>query len=386
MSRKIIAMLCALALCMSTLGTALAQPEPYNAPRCKPEEVDLTDVHEENGRLTGVLRLPEGSFPEGEVRVDCPIPEAFPTAQAQTLHVAYKPIGKRALATAMKAVGQSTKAGKLECWSNANQFSVSYSLWDGNTEPMSYAPDRLRDASFFDDPSYADSYSQAKGFIRALLAQLGASAYEPLLHANRYDAEHAVSADSFACYSHGEALYQTVLESFRHNAKRYAYTENGLTMVSGLYELYGLPVMYEYSWQSGQDRFGAGSDFHAIVSDDGQVRLFSMCGLPTVKSIEPLTLPAYSWQELLARVACGWWLGNPRTEDATNVSDFGGEAYTIYATYSVITEIRPCWIGYERDILVPGYYMNVEERTVRDDKLIAVWPSYGDAATLTLTH
>lgn len=322
MNRKMIALFCVLTLCIGSLGSALAQPEPYNEPRCKPEEVDLTNVREENGRLIGVLRLPQGIYPEGEVRVDCPIPEPFPAEQAQTLHVAYKPIGKSRLAAAMKAVGQSTKGGVLEQWSDADQFSVSYSLWGGNAEPMSYASDRLRDATFLDDPSCADTYSQAKDLARALLTQLGAAAYEPLLHASRYDAEHSVSAERFACYSHGEALYQRALESFYRSAKRYAHTEGGLTMVSGLYELYGLPVMYEYSWRDGQYRMGASSDFHAIVSDDGQVRLFSMCGLPTVESAEPLILPTYSWQEMLARIAAVglWAIRTQRTKRTYRIS------------------------------------------------------------------
>ena len=382
---KLMSMVCALALCMSMLGTALAQPEPINEPRCKPEEVDLSDVREENGRLVGVLHLPESPYLFGEVRIDCPIPEAFPAEKAQTLNVAYKSMGKKGLAAAMKAVGQSTKKGELHQWSDAKQFWVSYSLWGDNAEPWSYARDLLRDASFFDDPACADTYSQAKDVIRALLSQLGVTIYEPLLHANRYDAEHAVSADSLACYSHGEALYQEALESFRSQSKKYKHTEDGLTMVNGMYALYGLPVMYEYNWQDGQIRMGAESEFRAIVSDAGEVRLFSLWSLPTVKSTEPLTLPTFTWQEMIARIACGWWLGNPHTEDTT-VSDFGGDPYTIYATYSVITEIRPCWISYERGKLVPGYYMNVEERTVDGDKLISVWSSYGDAETLTLVH
>lgn len=385
MKRRILCLAFTVILALGAFTTALAQPEPCNEPRCKPEEVDLTDVREENGRLVGVLHLPESPYLFGEVRIDCPIPEAFPADQAQTLNVAYKSMGKKGLESAMKAIGQSTKKGELHQWSDAKQFLVSYSLWGDNAEPWSYARDLLRDASFFDDPAYADTYAQAKDITRTLLAQLGATIYEPLLHANRYDAEHAVSADSLACYSHGEALYQDALESFRRQSKKYKHTEGGLTMVNGMYALYGLPVMYEYNWMEGRDLMGAESEFRAIVSDDGEVRLFSVWSLPTVESSEPLTLPTFTWQEMIARVASGWWLGNPHSEDTT-VSDFGGDPYTIYATYSVITEIRPCWVGYERNKLVPGYYMNVEERMVDGDKLVSVSESYGDAETLTLVH
>ena len=380
------AMVCALALCVGMLGTALAQPEPIEEPRCKSEEVDLSDVREENGRLVGVLHLPESPYLFGEVRIDCPIPKVFPAEQAQTLNVAYKSMGKKGLEAAMRAIGQSTKAGKLHQWSNSKQFQVSYSLWGDNAEPWSYARDLLRDASYFDDPAHAEPYSQAKDITRALLTQLGATIYEPLLHANRYDAEHAVSADSLACYSHGEALYQDALESFRSQSKKYKHTEGGLTMVNGLYALYGLPVMYEYDWMEGRDRIGAESEFRAIISDAGEVRLFSLWSLPTVESTEPMTLPAYTWQEMIARVACGWWLGNPCAETQECTDYLTGESYTCYPVYAVITEIRPCWVGYERNTLVPGYYMNVEERMVGGDKLISVWSSYGDAETLTLLH
>ena len=385
MSKRIIAMVCALALCVSMLGTALAQPEPYNEPRCKPEEVDLSDVREENGRLVGVLHLPESPYLLGEVRIDCPLPEAFPAEQAQTLNVAYKSMGKKGLAAAMKAIEQSTKAGALHEWSDKDQFFVNYSLWEMNAEPWSFAAYQLIDASFDDDPACADTYSQAKGITRTLLSQLGATVYEPLLHANRYDAEHAVR-NQYACYSNADSQYQRALESFRQNAKKFKHTEGGMTMVSGLFELYGLPVMPEYSWKQGGDLMGASSQFSATVSDDGELRLFELWGLPTVESAEPLTLPTHTWQEMIARVACGWWLGNPNTETQECTDYLTGEPYTCYPIYAVITEIRPCWIGYERGTLVPGYYMNVEERTVDGDKLISVWSSYGDAETLTLTH
>ena len=385
-SCKLMAMVCALALCVSMLGTALAQPEPINEPRCKPEEVDLSDVREENGRLVGVLHLPESPYLFGEVRIDCLIPEAFPAEKAQTLNVAYKSMGKKGLAAAMKAVGQSTKAGELHEWSDKDQFFVNYSLWEMNAEPWVFADHHMINASFYDDPAHTDTYSQAKDITQALLSQLGATVYEPLLHANRYDAEHAVSAGRFACYSNADGQYQEALARFRQNAKKFKHTEGGMTMVSGLYELYGLPVMASYSYMDGGDRMGASSEFHAIVGDDGELRLFELWGLPTVESTKPLTLPTHTWQEAIARVACGWWLGNPCAETQECTDYLTGEQYTCYPIYAVITEIRPCWIGYERGKLVPGYYMNVEERMVDGDKLISVWSSYGDAETLTLVH
>ncbi len=386
MSRRTTILACILLLCVSMLSSALAQPEPYCEPRCNPAEVDLSEVREENGRLTGVMRLPESAGVQGEVRVDCPVPEAFPAEAAQMLHVSYKSMGVSSLKNAMEAIGQNAETGELNEWSGENQFAVSYSVWEPNRAPWSGARNRLLEASRFDDPAHADTYNQAKDMARSMLAQLGATVYEPLLHAARYDAEHVVDADGFACYSNGEALYRNALDNFERNAKKYAHAERGLTMVYGLYELNGLPVMANYQWKDGAYYMGAGSEIRAIVSDDGELCMFELSGLPTVEVAEPLTLPDYTWQEMLANVASGWWLGNPHAEDDANVSDFGGEPYTVYATYSVITELRPCWIGFEHGRLAPGYYANVEERTVNGDKTVSVWSSYGDAETMTLVH
>ncbi len=387
MSKRIAMVIaCVLSLCVFTLSSALAQPEPYCQPRCEPKEIDLSEVREENGRLTGVLRLPEAAGVQGEVRVDCPVPEAFPAELAQTLHVRYKSVGANSIETAMEAIGQSTKEGTLSQWSDANQFIVRYSVWDANRAPWSGARNRLVEASRFHDPAHADTYEQAKDMVQLMSTQLGATVYEPLLHTKRYDAEHVVDAEGFAYYSNGEALYREALESFDRNAKKYAHVQRGLTMVDGLYEMYGLPVMAGYSWKEGSDNMGASSEIHAIVSDDGELCLFELSGMPTVESTDPLALPAYTWQEMLAKIASGWWLGNPHAENDTNVFDLSGEQYTIYASYSVITEIHPCWIGFEHGKLVPGYYANVEERTVKDDKLVSVWSSYGDAETMTLVH
>ena len=381
-----ISILLALALCVGLTGSALARPRPINdVAWCAVEDVDLSDVREENGRIAGVIHMPESPYIQGEVRIDCSTPEAFPAEQARRLHVAYRPVGKKELEAAMKAVGQKTKAGELHQWSNANEFQVSYSLWPMNAEPSGFSHHLLLDASRTDDPACAETYAQAKEAARALLTQLGAAAYKPLLHANRYDEAHCLPEDALAEYSHGDALRERVIESFRENARKTKYTQPGLTMVNGMFELYGLPVMHQYSWMEGKDLMGASSEFRAIVSDDGEVRMFQLWGSPTVESAEALPLPAYTWQEMIAHLASSWWLGNPHAQDV-QLSDSGSEPYTRYATYAVITEIRPCWIGYERNQLVPGYYMNVEERTVSGDKLISVWSSYGDAETLTLTH
>lgn len=382
MCKKTAVLICTLLMCACTLRTAHAQPEPYTEPRCRPEEVDLSDVRKVNGRLVGEILIP-GS--KGQIRIDCALPEPFPAEQAQRLHVKYKDVGKKTLEAAMAASGQSTKAGKLRQWSDANQFTVSYSLWENNTEPSNYVYNPLMGASYCDDPACAITYSQAKETVQALLDQLGAATYAPLLHANRYDEAHCLPDGYLTEYSHGDTLRSDAMERFRKNARKMKHIEPGLTMVSGMFELYGLPVMYEYSWTEDGSRIGAESEFRAIVSDDGEVRMFQLSGLPTVKSAEQLTLPAYTWREMIARVASGWWLGNAHSLDE-EILDFDAQPYTCYATYNVITEINPCWVGYERNQLVPGYYMVVEERTVKDNQLIAVWDSFGDAQTLTLIH
>jgi hypothetical protein len=73
------------------------------------------------------------------------------------------------------------------------------------------------------------------------------------------------------------------------------------------------------------------------------------------------------------------------SEDST-YQDENGKTITVYASYTVITELHPCWFGNEKNALMPGYYLNLEERVMKDDSLICPWANIGDAETLACIY
>ena len=71
------------------------------------------------------------------------------------------------------------------------------------------------------------------------------------------------------------------------------------TLVHGCYELLGLPVMDQYYWEDGGDRYGAKSGFGCVVRDDGTLAALAVEGMPVVEEVEPVGLPQRTWQETL---------------------------------------------------------------------------------------
>jgi hypothetical protein len=87
---------------------------------------------------------------------------------------------------------------------------------------------------------------------------------------------------------------------------------------------------------------------------------------------------------LLAQCVANGWSPSIGDGEERTIQDHGsGEMVTYYPSYAIITEMHPCWFGNEKHTLVPGYYMSIEERVVKDDSLIYPWNNYGDAETLT---
>ena len=98
---------------------------------CTPQEVDLSGVREEGGRLVGEVRLPEG-LARGRILVDCPVPGDFPQEQRQKLQVQYQPIEEKELTKALQALEQEARGGRFEsrCWAGQTfaQFTLEKDL------------------------------------------------------------------------------------------------------------------------------------------------------------------------------------------------------------------------------------------------------------------
>lgn len=364
------------------LGWAQAEPSSagpfFRNGLWRAEDIDVSGVEEINGRLVGVVKLPAATVygsPTAQLRVDCPLPPDFTQEQRAVLRVSHRPISKRELRSAMRAIGQSPADGEMLEYHGVETL-VSYSAEpdiDGG-----YFHTQLCDAGLSADPAFETEYAQAKDVLRRLVEALGGHAAEGVYHANRRDAAHA------DWYSQTEASDAAEMSAARRAAfdeaeAKHGRSERDITMVRGLYELYGLPVMDLFYDRRGGDWIAAGSEFRAAVRDDGTLCFAEISGLPEVTGSEPLDLPATDWRALLRQAVARLCVTNAEPEDRVNEAEAGR---VVYAGYSVITDLKPCWVGMTRDTLVPGWYCVTEQRVAKDGSLAAVWAQYGDAQTL----
>ncbi len=385
--KRYLSMLLALLLCLGCLSCAHADDRAIDSAffQCadwKPEDVDVSGVREENGRLVGVVKLPATNkfgYPTAELRVDCPLPTDFTAEQRARLHVAYKALTKQDVQAALKAIGQKVAPDAMYAYNNADQSTVDYT-GERHIDSCFFTA-QLCDASRSDDPAYADEYAQAKSVTRQLVEALGGDVCEPLLHASRRDSAHAYPYSDTAS-SEGDASRRRWEERFAAEEAKCGRTDEPYTPVIGLYELRGLPVMDQYYWQDGDgDWMGASCGFQAVVRDDGTVCHFQINGVPEVVSAEPIALPEYDWRELLRQSVAYLCISNAKAQD-TEYENIDGEKCVAYATYPVIIDLKPCWVSHERGVLEPGWYCVTEERVTRDDSVLWIWSQYGDAETL----
>lgn len=367
--RRIVSLGLALCLLMGLLA-ALAEDERF----CSPEEVDLSQVREENGRLVGEILLPQtgaAGAHKARLLIDCPVPEPFPEAQRQKLTVEYKKVTKDMLKEAIEAVGQSTKGGTMrEYVSDQLNRAAGFEL---EPELSSLWP-RYTTNDLSGHPKQAEMLA-ARELIRALLRELGAEASEAFLPARRNLAEESRSY-SLTGSSYAEALFEMNKKHFEAQEKKFGRNgEDDLTLVRAFYELNGLPVMFQFYWKQGGDMYGSVSSAALAMRDDGTLVQFSVEGIPIVKGSEPCAAPERSWEEMLRLwVANAHWPASC-SEDVTYEDElFGGG--TNYATYEVLTAMEPCWVGREKFRLEPGWYTLIERHVAKDDSLDGVSLGY----------
>lgn len=378
--KQLLALLLAISLCMSMLSTAFADEREidsafFQCAHWKPQEVDVSAVREIDGRLVGVVKLPASDWrklPTAELRVDCPIPQNFTDEQRVTLHVSHQKITKRQLMAALKDVlGQrpAEDCGSGYTYNDRHLTVVSYVAendLDSNCGWIGSAEKRLAN-----DPDYDSQYEQARSLVRQVIERFGGKVSEDVFHATRRDAEHMIlGSDTYA--SDATEIVTNAKNSFDEYERKAGRTAQEYTMVKGLYELLNLPVMDQYYWRDGKDWIGAQSSFQAAVHDDGDLRYLQIDGLLVIESVELLEVPAFDWRKLLQQAVARLYVTNAISED------FQEEGRMLYAQYSVITELKPCWVGMTADILVPGWCLVSEDRVCKDDSVYSVWTQYGD--------
>lgn len=372
--KRLLVILVTLALCCAS-GLADETPFLHNG-NWHVEDIDVSGVQEVNGRLVGVVKLPETTvygLPSAELRVDCPLPEDFTAEQRATLRVERRSLTSQELSSAMRAMGQSCANGRFAQFNSGMGTVVSYT-----SEPNldhGYYHAQLCDVSLSDDPAFAAEYAQAKEVVRNLMASFGAVPAKCVFHANRLDAVHNDPYSSTESSTAAEASVRR-RAYFEESESQNGRAEPCYTMVRGLYELYGLPVMDQFLDWEDDGWVGASSEFRAAVRDDGALGFVEISGLPVVTGVDELDLPALDWRALLRQVVAHLCATN-----ASPVDEVTEGGRVVYAGYSVITAIRPCWVGL-KDTLVPGWYCVTEQRVAKDDSVAAVWALYADAQTL----
>ncbi len=376
--KRLFVILIALVLCC-TAGLADETPTtPFlHSSGWNGKDIDVSGVQEVNGRLVGTVKLPATTLygrPTAELRVDCPLPEGFTAEQSVTLHVERRFVTARELASTMGTLGYSFANGKFTQYNGGVETVVSYT-----SEPNidhGYYHAQLCDVSLSDDPAFAAEYTQAKAVVRNLMTSLVAVPAERVFHANRLDAVHS---DHYSLTESSTAAEESARRRvhFEESEGRNGRAESSFTMVRGLYELYDLPVMDQFFYLKGGDWIGASSEFRAAVRDDGTLGFVEISGLPVVTGVAALDLPAFDWRTLLKQA-----VANLCATNASPVDEVSEDGRVVYAGYSVITAIKPCWVGMTEDTLVPGWYCVTEQRVAKDDSVAAVWALYADARTL----
>lgn len=155
---------------------------------------------------------------------------------------------------------------------------------------------------------------------RELMERLGAGISEDFLYARRNTVpEKLAGTFSLTSNSCAPKLYSLIEKEHALNGGA-----DDKTLVRGCYELLGLPVMDQYYWEDGSDRYGAKSDFACVVRDDGTLAALTVEGMPVVEEAEPMALPQRTWQETLQL-----WAANAFWPMST-LDEARGEKYAVW--------------------------------------------------------
>ncbi len=357
----------------------------YNA-----DDVDLGGIAEKDGRISGTIKILRFRDANQVLKVDCPVPQEFTAEQLNAITVEYASFDKATLLEALEKTDGTKR-----------QDNEKSATWEKNGSFAEYAekgaPGRLNAQSAYDAlaasmPDTADEkpeeIARAKQISLSFLKELGLTPYEEGMNASRlFDPTtygiHRKTSD-------WKERQAEIIRSFKRSAEKYGYTDLDFTAVSLTTMLRGLPVNPGYSWPDGNARepdarVGGTSNVSLLVKDGGGIAQVSVHNLPKEVSATPLTAPAASWRDALKE-----WIATYYGDATTTVDvDYTGadigyvRDFTEYASYCVLTEIKPVYVSQNKLTYTPAWCFVVEERLTKDDSLVIVTAYTLDAVTLT---
>ena len=285
------------------------------------------------------------------------------------LTVRYQEVTKGDLSAVIEAAGQSVKGGKLEQYYNDDPLNrhVSFSR-DGEDCNFSVYERFARDLA---GHPYQREMEASVALAREVMERLGAEISEDFLYARRNTVpEKLAGTFSLTSNSCAPELYSLIEKEHALNGGA-----DDKTLVHGCYELLGLPVMDQYYWEDGGDRYGAKSGFACVVRDDGTLAALAVEGMPVVEEAESMVLPRRTWQETLQLWAANAFWPMSALDEAVEKNTLYGDIVH-YPSYQVLTDLRPCWVGREAYRLEPGWCYRTETRVVSDDSLDGIGFAY----------
>ncbi len=352
------------------------------------KDVDLSHITESNGRLKGTVQTFRPKVDPRVLYIDCPVPAAFTPEQSNTITVEYKKLDKKALTAALLAIGADINKGKLSVYNQGwSRRSALYQAEDlMNTVGMGYGGDVLASSPL--DISH-EKYSEmalAAHQATTLLAQLGLASYEQGMIVKRlYDPEvYGLNPQR----SDWKELQEENKREYVRGTKKYNRTDLDYTVVKAGFMLRGLPVSPNFLWAEGTKRepdatVGDSSIAELVVKDGGTVVELRLQNLPVEISFLPLAAPAASWQDALREYIATYFVPHTNPRDVIKTDTVKEREYTEYASYSVLTEIKPIYFSEEKSTYKPAWCFVIEERLVKDDTTVNVSVEYLDAVTLT---
>ena len=381
--RGIVALIACILLITACLPGMAAGNDPngvwndYNA-----EDVDLTTIQEDAGRLTGNLKILRFRDKNQVLKVDCPLPQAFTQEQLSAITVEFERFEKDSLLAAMEKADGISKSGLKVRWDMNFNTNLLY-VEDG-------APEKIW-PNFIDDPLAASTLgtpaekpgdqARAKDIAIAFAKELG---FDPYVQGMNVDRVYTSVPRGLELTVSGyeERFFKNKRSSNRDlqelGYKSLEESDLNYTVISLLPTLRGLSVARSYAWPLNDRKehgatVGGTTQFDVMVKDGGGIGFLKLGDLPREISATPLSMAPISWQDAMKEWMATYYVDDTTTIDILYDASLPGntrDAFTEYATYRVLTEIKPVYVSMSKMIYTPGWCFVVEERLSKDDTLV----------------